>query len=78
MLYGFTVLGMEWGFQMLTAKEIRKKCDEEIKKLQEVCDHSENEWMNEYWAPAHSTGRIVRACTICEKTLEVKSGEEWD
>ncbi len=59
---------------MLTAKEIRKKCDEDIKKLQEICNHSESQWMNECWAIAHSTGRVVRTCVICEKTLETKDG----
>ena len=57
---------------MISAKEIRKKCDEDIKKLQEICNHSSSTWCEEYWAIAHSTGRQVRVCDICEKSLETK------
>ena len=57
---------------MISAKEIRKKCDEDIKELQEICNHPSSTWCEEYWAIAHSTGRQIRVCDICEKSLETK------
>lgn len=57
---------------MLSAKDIRKKCDEDIKQLQHICQHIESQWMEQCWAPGHFTGRTVRVCLNCEKTLETK------
>ena len=62
---------------MLTAKDIRKKCDEEIKKLQEICNHPKYTWCEEAWAPAHFTGRRLKICDVCEKVLERKGGMAW-
>lgn len=57
---------------MITAKEIRKKYDEDIKELQKICNHPSSTWCEEWWAIAHSTGRQVKVCDFCEKVLEVK------
>jgi hypothetical protein len=57
---------------MITAKEIRDKCAQDIKALQEVCQHPTSQWMGQEWAPGHSTGRTVLVCLTCEKTLETK------
>lgn len=57
---------------MISASDIRKKCNEDIKKLQEICQHVDSIWCEEQWAPAHSTGRQVRCCNFCEKVLETK------
>ncbi len=54
----------------MTTKELRKKCKEDIKELQEICQHPNSAWMNEEFAPAHGTGRIVKVCGICEKILD--------
>lgn len=32
--------------------------------------HQTSDWMEEWWAPAHSTGRKVRVCQRCYKVLE--------
>lgn len=57
---------------MITAKYLREKCAEDIKKLQEVCNHPESHWAEQQWAPGHSTGRSVLVCLNCEKILETK------
>ena len=55
-------------------KEIRKRHTEEIKKFQDNCKHrSISDWMDQQWAPAHSTGHSVKLCNICEKIMEHKS-----
>jgi transcription elongation factor Elf1 len=56
----------------VTAKDIRVKCEEDIKKLQEVCNHPKSTWCLECWAVGHTTGRSVLVCDICEKVLETK------
>ena len=57
---------------MISAKDIRKKCDEDIKQLQDICKHSDSQWMEQCWAPGHFTGRTVLVCLNCEKILETK------
>ena len=56
----------------LTAKKIRDKCREDIKKLQKICNHPGSTWMGEEWAPGHGTGRQVKVCDVCEKVLEAR------
>ena len=55
-------------------KEMRARHKKEIKELQSICPHTKYSWMNEEWAPAHSTGRIVKVCENCDKELEAKGG----
>jgi hypothetical protein len=57
---------------MMSAKELRKKFEVDLKELQESCQHPSSTWCEEYWAIAHSTGRQVRVCDFCEKILETK------
>ena len=47
---------------MITANDIRKKCDDDIKALQEVCPHSESQWCIESFGPAHFTVRQLLRC----------------
>ena len=56
----------------MTTRELREQLEKEIKALQELCHHSETSWMDQCWAPAHSTGNQVLVCRCCEKILETK------
>jgi hypothetical protein len=49
---------------MQTAKEIRVKCEEDIKILQTQCNHKTVKWCN------HKCGRVVQMCVTCEKILQ--------
>jgi len=55
---------------MRTTKEIRESCSKEIAELQQVCDHSEKQWMLYSWADGHFTGKICLVCLLCEKELD--------
>lgn len=57
---------------MLTAKEIRNKCENDIKELQKICEHPTSTWCIESYAPGHLTGRSLKICDVCEKTLEIR------
>ena len=35
-----------------------------------VLGHRSSDWMDEYWAPGHSTGFRVKCCKRCHKELE--------
>jgi hypothetical protein len=64
---------------MKTAKEIRmyfdSKRDVALKKLQDKCKHEHiSDWLDQYWAVGHSTGKQVKVCNACEKILETKGG----
>jgi len=55
---------------MITAKEIRKKCEADIKELQKICQHPRSTWAEECWAVGHFTGRRIKICDVCEKVLD--------
>ena len=57
---------------MITANELRKKFEKDLKELQNICNHPKSTWAEQWWAVAHSTGNMVRVCDICEKELEKK------
>lgn len=41
--------------------------------LQDACPHTElTEWIQEWWALGHATGRSVRVCVECNKVRHVK------
>jgi len=43
-----------------------------ISKIQEACKHKDvTDWVPEYWAVAHSTGRQVKICKHCRKIVEI-------
>jgi hypothetical protein len=44
--------------------------NEELVKMQNSCSHAKlSEWIDEYWAPAHSTGYEVQHCNRCDKEI---------
>ena len=46
----------------------------EIAELQKKCNHPEiSNWMDEWWAPGHSTGRSIKTCRICGKVVKIKT-----
>jgi hypothetical protein len=54
-----------------TIKELRDKHRREIEEFQKKCKHSDiSGWIDEWWAPGHSTGKQVKVCNICEKVVE--------
>ena len=55
---------------MSEISEMRKRHEIEIKKLQDDCLHEiVSRWMDECWAPAHSSGFQVKYCLNCEKSM---------
>ena len=58
----------------MTADGIRKKAEEHIKTLQQVCQHPDTHWVQEAWAPGHMTGRVLKMCKVCEKIIETRGG----
>lgn len=56
--------------------EMRLRHKQEIQELQAHCEHKKSSWVEECWAIAHFTGRRLRVCDTCEKTLET-SGHKW-
>lgn len=58
---------------MNAAERLRQEYQQKLKQLQETCPHEEKtDWLEEWWAPGHGTGRRVRACANCNKILEAK------
>jgi len=46
--------------------KLKVKFDKAVKELRENCPHTEiSDWMDEWWAIGHSTGRKVRVCLRC-------------
>jgi len=59
---------------METAKKLKEKYEKELKELQEDCKHEDiSDWLTEEWAPAHSTGWLVKSCNICWKIIQRKT-----
>jgi hypothetical protein len=56
---------------MITAKSIREKCEADILKLQDTCNHPSSTDCEESWAVGHMTGRVLKICDVCEKKLGV-------
>lgn len=55
---------------METIKEMRERHKREIAELQAKCPHQEvSDWVQEYWAPAHSTMFQVKVCQACGKVV---------
>ena len=49
--------------------------NKEIEELQANCKHEKStDWMEEWWAPGHSTGMVVKQCARCGKELERSGG----
>jgi hypothetical protein len=53
---------------------LRKKHQKEIDNLQKRCKHKKvTDWLDEYWAPGHSSFRQVKICEECGKTTETRN-----
>lgn len=60
---------------MKTAKQLRDKFEKDLEELRKKCKHSKkSDWMEQHWAPGHSTGSVVKICEICEEVVESKPG----
>jgi hypothetical protein len=58
---------------MNEAERLHKEYKEKLKHLQEACPHEkQSDWIEEWWAPGHSTGRMVKVCSNCNKVLQGK------
>jgi len=56
-----------------TISQMKQRHEREIAELQEQCKHTTlTAWLEEWWAPGHSTGRAVKCCEVCEKIIERK------
>ena len=52
-------------------KQMRERHKKDIEALRTECKHEKlTDWMEEWWAPGHSTGRKVKVCEFCEKVME--------
>jgi len=57
---------------MKSYDELRKDFDDAVEKLQRECLHEDvSDWTEYYWAPAHSTGELVKTCKICNKIVRI-------
>ena len=59
---------------MKTAKLLREHYEDALKNLQDRCDHPHSIWVEEQWALGHTTGRSLKMCSVCDKTLEIAGG----
>ena len=56
---------------METFKKLKKEFDEKVEELRKKCSHKKlSNWMDEWWAMAHSTGFQVKICEICSKIIK--------
>jgi hypothetical protein len=58
---------------MNKAQKLHADYEEALKHLQETCLHEQStDWIDEWWAPGHSTGRQVKCCLECGKVVSFK------
>jgi hypothetical protein len=58
---------------MNAAERLYEEYQRSLKHLQETCPHEQlTDWVQEWWAPGHSTGRKVRVCANCNKVVQAK------
>ncbi len=58
---------------MNAAERLYEQYQSDLKHLQETCPHEQlTDWVEEWWAPGHSTGREVKACTNCNKVVQAR------
>jgi hypothetical protein len=61
---------------MTLIDEMRARHEQEIKDLQEACQHLNiSDWMPHYWAAAHSSHYEVKVCRECGKVIETTKTE---
>src|SRR5437868_4146394 len=55
------------------AAQLKKEYERKLAELQDACPHEFlTEWLQEVWAPGHSTDRMVQCCKECNKVLHSK------
>lgn len=55
---------------MNAADKLYQQYQRDLRQLQDSCPHEQlTDWVEEWWAPDHSTGRRVRTCTNCNLVL---------
>lgn len=54
---------------MNQAQILRKKFDDDLKKLQDNCPHIKTTEMSHMWAPAHYSTYNVIVCNECDKIV---------
>jgi hypothetical protein len=58
---------------MTTYNELKEDFERKVEHLQAVCKHKNvSGWMEEWWAPGHSTGNSVKYCDDCNKKFVKK------
>lgn len=57
-------------FRKKSAKELHEEYLYKRDKLQRTCKHPTlSDWIDEWWAPCHSTGFKVKICDFCAKVM---------
>lgn len=55
---------------MSSYKELQEDFNRKVEELKKNCKHPKlSEWMDEWWAMAHSTGFEVQICEVCNTVL---------
>jgi hypothetical protein len=55
---------------MKSYDDLKKEFDDAVEKLRNECPHEDvSDWMEYYWAPAHSTGTLVKSCNFCRQIV---------
>ena len=53
--------------------QMRQRHKREIEALQQKCRHKKlSGWMEQWWAPGHGTGKVVKVCEFCGKVVKEK------
>ncbi len=56
---------------MNAAQKLYKEYQKELAQLQATCPHAKlTDWIEEWWAPGHPTGRKVQMCANCDKVIQ--------
>lgn len=63
---------------MRTQQQLYEKYIADVVELQSKCKHKkQSDWMQQEWAPGHSTGMEVRICEVCSVVVEKRLNEFW-
>jgi len=56
---------------MVTYNQLKKEFNKKVESLQSSCKHKNlTPWLEEWWAPGHSTGNVVKICRKCNKVIK--------
>lgn len=56
-------------------EKLESEFEDKVQALRNSCSHGElTDWIEEWWAIAHPTGRLVKACKRCGKIVEAVEG----